>query len=374
MYDAPVRRLLAAAMVLLIVSIGNPDARAEDDEVRAGVLVRADTDTTVVVSPSARARVELLDEQTHVDVEYTADIWTSASIDVRTAATMAITEQRDELNAGLDRRIDDFVVRGGYRFSIEPDYEAHGGVLSGSLDLADHNTTLELRLNAEHDAIGRSGDELFHREQTVFGARASYTQVIDPDMLVQLAYEIAHHEGFQSSPYRYVGVGGDGLCGGSAQLCVPETHPNVRTRHALVARARRAFGDAVSAHVDYRFYADDWGLIANTAALQVNWLHDDDGLLAVRYRLHHQLAASFYRPVYPMPTGELRFVTRDRELSTLWTHRLSLSYEREIEIGEAGPRVRVAGALGGTYLGYQEFVGLEDVLAIDATLTIGVEL
>lgn len=362
--------LFVAAIAMLVA----PRASAEEDQVVVGALLRTDTDGTQVVSPSARARVEVLDEQTHVDAEYTADIWSSASIDIRTAATMRVDEQRDELNAGLDRRFDDFLVRGGYRFSIENDYEAHGGVLSGSQDFADHNTTIELRLSAEHDTIGRSGDDFFRREQTLFGGRLSYTQVIDPNMVVQGAYELSHAEGFQSSPYRFVGIGGDGSCGGTAQLCVPETHPNARTRHAIVLRARRAFDDHVSLHADYRFYADDWGLVGNTAALQLNWRHDEHGLLALRYRMHNQMAASFYLSRYPMPSGTLQFVTRDRELSPLWTHRLAVAYERDIDLGEAGPTVRIGGALGGTYLDYQDFVGLTEVVAVDLTLTLGVEL
>ncbi|MFN9812796.1 MAG: DUF3570 domain-containing protein [Deltaproteobacteria bacterium] len=369
------RARLSLLVAVLAATAAHRALRAEDgDEVRVSTLVRGDTDTTVVVNPSVRARVELFDPDTHIDAEYTADIWTSASIDIRTAATQAVTEQRDELNAGIDRRIEDFTLRGGYRYSSENDYEAHGGLVSGALDLADHNSTLELRLTAENDRVGRSGDEIFSRPLTVFGGRLGYTQVIDPQMVVQVAYELGHAEGFQSSPYRFVGIGGDGRCNGTALLCVPETHPSVRTRHAFVARGRRAFDDHLSAHLDYRFYIDDWGLYANTAAVQLNWMHDEHGLLALRYRLHQQGAAGFYRSTYPDPSGTLRFVTRDRELSPLWTHRLGLSYERGIALGEAGPELRIAAALGGTYLSYADFVGLTEVLALDGTISLGVEL
>ena len=103
-------------------------------------------------------------------------------------------------------------------------------------------------------------------------------------------------------------------------------------------------------------------------------MHDEDGLLAIRYRLHQQGAAAFYRSTYPVPSSTLRFVTRDRELSPLWTHRLGLSYERRVALGDAGPTLRLAAALGGTYLFYEDFVGLTDVVAVDGTLSIGVDL
>lgn len=368
------RSFVSPALAIVAIAAWAVGARAEDDTVTVSTLVRGDSDGTVVVSPSVRGRVEILDEETHVDAEYTADIWTSASIDIRTAATMAVSEQRDEINAGLERRIDDFSVRGGYRYSAENDYEAHGGIIVGTLDLEGHCTIFELRLTAEQDTVGRSGDETFSRPLTLIGGRLNYTQVIDPSMVVQAAYELGHAEGFLSSPYRFVGVGGDGRCAGSAELCLPETHPGARTRHAIVVRGRRALDDSVSLHLDYRFYVDDWGLYANTAAAQLGWMHDEHGLVSIRYRLHQQGAAAFYRSTYPAPSGILQYVTRDRELSPLWTHRIALSYEREVEIGDAGPTVRLAAALGGTYLFYEDFVGLGDVFALDATLSIGVEL
>ncbi len=375
MYDPRVPpRLVSAIAMALIVIVAGAHVRADENEIRVGTLVRTDTDGTTVVSPSVRGRLALVDEDTHVDAEYTADVWSSASIDVRTAASRLVEEQRDELNVGIDRRFDDFLVRGGYRFSTENDYVSHGGVIAGSLDLAEHNTTLEVRLTAEGDQVGRSGDLLFSRALSVFGARVSYTQVIDSQMIVQVAYELGHAEGFQSSPYRFVGIGGDGRCAGTAMLCVMESHPGVRTRNAFVIRARRALDEHVSVHADYRFYIDDWGLYANTAALQLNWLHDEEGLFAIRYRFHQQGAAAFYRSTYPAATGTLLYVTRDRELSPLTTHRLALSYERSIVAGEAGPTIRLAAALGGTYIDYQDFVGLTQVVAFDATVTIGVEL
>jgi hypothetical protein len=368
------RALLRAPLCILLGTAGGLALAEDDPGARVGLLLRTDTDGTHVVSPSAGLRTSLVDEETYLDLEYTADVWTSASVDVRTAATRAVYEQRDEINGGIERIFDDFRLRGGYRFSIENDYESHGGTLSGTMDLADNAANLELRLTARHDLVGRSGDPGFRREHTLASARITYTQVLDTRTVLQGAYEFIHGGGYMASPYRFVGVGGDGRCAGSAQLCVPETHPDSRTRHALVLRGRRALGARVSGHLDYRFYADDWGLVANTAALQLTWAHDDDGLVALRYRIHQQGAASFYRSTYPVPTGALRFVTRDRELSPLWTHRIAVSYERSMDLGEAAPRLRVAGALGGTLLDYQDFVGLGTVLAVDVTLTLGVLL
>jgi len=97
-----VRRLppLLSVLAMLVAA----DALAEEDQVEVGALLRTDSDGTHVISPSARTPVGLLDDETHADAQYAADIWASASIDVRTAATVAVSEQRDELFAELHFR------------------------------------------------------------------------------------------------------------------------------------------------------------------------------------------------------------------------------------------------------------------------------
>ncbi|MCB9631915.1 MAG: DUF3570 domain-containing protein [Sandaracinus sp.] len=366
------RRLVApltllALRTLALPTLALPTLVHADDTVSASLFIRNDTDRTTVITPDVSASVRLGDRTT-VRAGYTVDIWTSASIDVRTAATRAIREQRDELNAGLAHELDDVTLGADYRFSHEGDYVAHGGGLNLRYRFADGNATLGARLSAAQDVVSRSGDDDFERRLGTLGALVTFTQNIDPKTLVQLAYELTRRDGYQASPYRFVGIGGDGRCQDSP-LCVPETHPGLRIRNALALRARRAFGERWSFGVDYRFYFDDWGLRGNTILGTLGIVPTERSLVSLRYRFHHQTAASFYAPFYLLDEDSVpRFVTRDRELSPLFTHRLQVGYEHGLDLSDAGPELRLTVAVGGSTFKYLDFVGLDRVWALDLTL------
>jgi hypothetical protein len=365
-------RRAKAGLTAICVFLACTTARADD--VLAGVFVRGDTDSTTVVSPKAELTAGIVDDATTVTAGYAADIWTSASIDIRTAATQPVSEQRDELTAGIAREMSDVTLRGGYRFSTENDYDSHGGVLAVIQRLAEGAATIETGLSAAFDTVGRSGDERFSRGLSTVGFRLAYTQVLDPNTVLQGAYELMRRDGYQASPYRFVGLGGDGFCRGTAQLCVAESHPSIRWRNAWVARLRRALGDHWSTGLDYRFYIDDWGVASHTATAQAVWLPDEDTTVIARYRFYWQNEADFYQPTYALADARLRYVTRDRELSPMSTHRLVLAYERTFDLTAAGPATTMTLAIGGSILDYRDFVGLDVVGALDASLSLTVEL
>ena len=199
-------QLLCALAVLLGLTWSPTDARA--DQAATALYVRTDSDQTTVISPRVRAQ-KRLGEATDVDVTYAADIWTSASIDIRTSASVRpVTEQRDELDLGLRTELEDLHLRGSYRFSTEHDYTSHGVSLGAGIDFAQNAATLDLNLRAIGDTVGQSGNPSFARALTTLDAALTFTQVIDPVMFFQLTYDLAHNRGYQSSPYRYVVVGG----------------------------------------------------------------------------------------------------------------------------------------------------------------------
>jgi hypothetical protein len=192
--------------------------------------------------------------------------------------------------------------------------------------------------------------------------------VIDRDTLLQLVYEGSRVMGFQSSPYRFVGIGGG--CQAGAALCVPEQHPRLRMRHAFVARARRAVGDNASLGLDYRLYVDGWGMLGNTLALKAAWLPTPTTTLTARYRGHRQSAARFYKGSYDTADLDTQsFFTRDRELGALWSHRLAIDLEREFDVGSAGAPLLLSLALGATYYSYDNFTGLDQVGSLDFTVS-----
>ena len=345
-----------------------PQARAED-ALASGVYVRVDGDHTTVVSPRVRLRKRVLDA-TDVEVTYSADVWTSASVDIRASASLPVTEQRDELEAGVTQELTDLTLSGTYRYSVEHDYVSHGAFLTATYDFADNNASISLAGHALFDTVGRAGYPDFSQPLTTIGARLSFTQVLDPQMFVQATYEIGHLDGYQASPYRKVGLDGTGFgCEGSMP-CNDEHEPTLRTRHVGALLLRRALSDAFSIGASYRFIIDDWGLISHTADLDVAWLAGASNSFGLRYRFYLQSGVDFYKAIYTSPLPEGAYTTRDREQSPMHDQRIALDWQHSSPLTHT-LTMTVTTAVAVTRFEYDDFVGLESVNALELTLALG---
>ena len=345
---------------------------ARADSLSSSVFVRTDSDHTVVVSPHAHLNKRLGDSD-QLDVTYAADVWTSASVDVRASASKPVTEQRDELDLALAHEWEDLSLAGSYRYSVENDYVSHGLSATASLDLAQNNTTLALGGFAFMDKVGRSGEPSFSRDLVTAGTRASLTQILGPRMFAQLTYELAYLSGYQASPYRFVGTGGTGFGCKDASSCQPEREPDQRYRHALAALVRRALTQDLSIGLNYRFYLDSWQLSSHTVSAQLAWLVADDTQLALSYRFYTQTGVYFYQRVYAPSADPGRYTTRDREQSPMQSQRLGLEWEQRFALGHAGTRLVWFTSLGGVLYDYQNFVGLRSVEALELTFALRLE-
>ena len=362
------RRGLLAGQLLWLVC-----AHARADEVASALYVRADTDHTTVVSPRVRGD-KRLGQATTLDVTYAADIWTSASVDIRASASVRpVTEQRDELDLQIGHDLQDVRVHASYRFSSEHDYTSHGGSLGGSLDLANNAATLDASLHVIADTVGQSGNPSFARSLTTLDGTLSYTQVIDPMMLMQLTYELAHNIGYQASPYRFVGVGGTGFGCVGASLCLPERVPAQRTRHALALLIRRALSDNVSVGLTYRYYFDDWSLGSHTLLGELGWNLAEHTLLALRYRFYTQGAVHFYQRIYNQLDDD-QWRTRDRELSKLSYHRAGAELEQVLVVRDGGAQLSCTLGVSGNLYRYADFVGLSEVAALEISAALLLQL
>jgi hypothetical protein len=343
------------------------EGAARADEVSSALYVRSDSDQTLVVSPRVRGNKHV-GETTSVDVTYAADVWTSASIDIRTSASVRpVTEQRDELDLALSHELEDLSIHAAYRFSTENDYKSHGVSLGGAFKLANNAATIDANLHAIADTVGQSGNPNFQRSLTTLDASLSFTQVLDPVMFVQLTYELAHNEGYQSSPYRVVGVGGSGFGCKDSSVCLQERAPSARTRHALALALRRALSEAVSLGLTYRFYTDDWSLGSHTLLGELGWNAAENTLFVLRYRFYTQGAVAFYRPIYASLADD-EFRTRDRELSKLTYHRAGAELEHDFLVGDRGGKLAATLAISGNYYKYADFVGLDAITALEVSV------
>jgi hypothetical protein len=351
---------------------------AHADSFGTGVFVRADSDHTVVVSPRIHLN-QSVTEDTKVDLTYAADVWTSASIDIRASASLPVTEQRDELDVGITHAFEDLTLSAGYRFSIENDYKSHGATGSASIDLAEHNSTLAFTGYTFGDTVGRSGTPGFARALVTVGARLSFTQLFGPTTLGQLTYELSHLNGYQASPYRWVGFGGTGFgCQAAPQqdpntlTCLPEHEPDTRTRHALALVVRHGLFERLSIGGSYRVYVDSWSLLSHTFGAQLGLLLGADSLVTLRYRYYTQNGVNFYHEVYAAPSNRNTFTTRDREQSPMQDQHLGIELEQKVAVNERAKLVFRLSVGGGLY-SYAAFVGLQQVTALDVSFAVSLE-
>ncbi|HKU43702.1 MAG TPA: DUF3570 domain-containing protein [Polyangiales bacterium] len=353
------------AIALWAVCSVQPHA-ASAQEAGAAVYVRSESDDTLVVAPRARVQSPAFAD-TKVTAVYAADIWTSASIDIRTSASrVPVTEQRDELDLSVDHELEDVTLTAAYRFSHEPDYVSNGGSGGFSYDFASNNSTIALGLSGSADQVGRAGYPEFAEDSSTLGARLSFTQVLGVGTVGQVMYEISRAGGYLASPYRRVAIG-EGSCtsgtgeNGLSPLCTPEVVPDERVRHAAAVELRQLLSDAWSAGAGYRFYTDSWGVRSHTARAELALVPEDDTILALRYRFYVQGPADFYQAHYTVPEA---YVTSDKELSPLSSHRIALELDRVWRFGSDRTLSSVFSAATSFYR-YTDFPPLQRMNALE---------
>lgn len=336
------------------------------NEIDTSIYVRSDSDHTTVVSPRIRFHqgFEHRGGETGLNLIYTADVWTSASVDIRTAASPRVTEQRDEIVVSVDHRKGPWELGLGYRVSTEPDFLANGVTLAFAWEGLGRNVRIDSRVTLEHDQVGRSGDPYFARPLRSLTSWFGYTQVLGRSTLMQFAVEQRSSYGYHASPYRWVGFGGPANCSGGVALCLPEIHPDRRARFALVGRLRQGLGKRVSVGLDYRYYIDSWALQSHTLGGDLRIQAAPSLLLAFEYRGYVQTRSWFYRSMYSfVPEGG--FMTRDRELSSMLDHRVTAA----LEWSHRGAHVAISSGflLGAALYRYREFLGLTRVVAVEGS-------
>lgn len=308
---------LAAALVAMLMAASRP-ARADDSFV-AKTQIYTDSDHTTVVSPLAALSRDAWKGGT-LSASYVADVVSSASIDVVSNATTRMNDFRSEITAGLVQKLRNTTLSADYVYSVENDYQSHNVDLGFAQDLFEKNSTLAIGATFSANDVYRTGDQSFHRKLTVGGVSASWTQVLNRATIAQLSYSFSYGNGYWASPYRFVKVETDDYS--QILFKVPETEPNERFRHAAVIGLNRHVGRDSAIQGDYRFYADNWGILAQTVQLRyfITW---GDVTLRLRERFYYQSGASFFKPHYTADNSSTTlqpFVTADRELSTFWSN------------------------------------------------------
>jgi hypothetical protein len=269
---------------------------------------------TRVLQPQAEITQELK-SGTLIGAHYLLDAITSASQSAGALRDEPFTELRHEFGVRLGQRIGPALLGASYSYSSESDYWAHMASLSAAVDLFQKNTTLALSLAYNHDTVGR------RMGPTSYGVLGSldalhvilgWSQVLTKNMLLNFNYDLSivgfgdKDNGYQANAYRMVNLGGSPA---------PDTLPFQRIRHALSAGIHFAIplDNSVVPYLafrpSYRFYVDDWSVIAHTPELRT-FLPLGPTELRLTGRFYRQGQASFWNdlgdgvPFYPSNVGK----------------------------------------------------------------------
>ena len=248
---------------------------------------------------------------------YYVDMVTSASIDVVTTAS-PYTEERKQWSLGMDYLRGSTTMSMSYTSSVESDFDANTYTFGVSQDMFGDLTTLSLVYSYGDDTVRRSDDELFMRDNTRQMYGIGLSQIFTRNLITSLNIETITDEGFLNNPYRSVRyVDSANPIGFSYEA---ELYPNTRTTTAVGVRARYYLPYRAAIQAEYRFFTDTWGIRSNTAAL--SYTHPwKDWTFEMKYRLHDQTGADFYRDLFARE-AETNFRARDKELSPLTSQTL----------------------------------------------------
>ncbi len=347
----------SGAITVVLIAAAAP-ARA-DDQFVAKTQLYVDNDHTTVVSPLLRISKDAWTGGT-LGASFVADIVSSASVDVVTNATKRMTDFRREGTASLSQKISDTTLSASYIYSQENDYQSHNAHVGLAQDLLQKNTNLSIGYTLSVNTVGRSGDPNFARSLMVHDVEAAWTQNLGPKTIAQLSGSFQYDSGYQASPYRFVRIEG------GEDFKVPETDPNERMRVAAVAAINRHVGKDSALQADYRFYIDDWGIVAHTvqARLLVNF---GAATFRLRGRFYYQGDASFFQPHYLQLQS---YVTSDRELSNFWA--VLGGPKLDVKLPYSGGSAVLEAKVDVFYYEYLDFAWLADRLG--ANLSVGLTM
>jgi len=278
---------------------------------RGAIAVYVDDQDTTIVSPFGGAGVTV--EEVEIDAAWTADVITSASVDVVTAATPQISELRHELSLSASREsvLLDVDLAGGLIYSTENDADSLIVQLGAKRGIAQDNFELGLNYALSYNTVGTSIEPHAERDTLwVQNGDLAFVWIMGPRTVVEAAYSTSFARGFQENPYRRVFVTWrEDLVGAN---WVGENVPDVRWRNALTGRVQHAFSRELAGGLDYRFYVDTWGVLGHTATATLTYEPMEGFEVRFRQRASLQGGADFYAEKYEQET---RYRTRDRRLS-----------------------------------------------------------
>lgn len=197
-------------------------------------------------------------------------------------------------------------------FSVKTDHK--NGEFSAKLQGYFDNVTLiypsEFVPASTTISTGRTNGDNGHRDnfgtspRKTYSAAFGYSQIINARFQVAILADVVGQNGFLSLPFHrvYFSNGKDTI----------ERLPSSRFKLPIGFRANYFLGDNLILRGYYRYYADNWGIRANTANLEVAYKVSPFFSISPFYRYYQQSAARYFAP-YELARPTQNFFTSNYE-------------------------------------------------------------
>ncbi|MEZ0611587.1 DUF3570 domain-containing protein [Fibrella sp. WM1] len=269
--------------------------------------------------------------QHYLNIDANIDYYTSASSDNIDPVFSGASRSDVHIYPSVSWRVFNpttRVTKGfSYAYSTEYDYRSHGFTAQFAKLSADRNREVSVRASAfldTYDAIlpaelrpsyygsGSHSDRtrVDSKPRQTFNLALSVSQVINKRLQVLGTFEPSFQQGLLSTPFHRVYFT-DGTV-------TTERLPGTRLKFPVSIRANYFQGDHAILRTFYRFYVDDWGMVAHTANVEVPIKLTAFLSISPFYRFHTQTAVNYFRP-YGQHDPKLLYHTSDYDIGNIST-------------------------------------------------------
>jgi hypothetical protein len=295
----------------------------------------SDVSTTFDISLT---RTDLRNRVHAFRLEAGIDHYTSASsdkIDPSTISSASASDNRFYPTAAWSMVDEEkqYSMGAAISFSTEYDYFSKGASINVARFSKDHNREVALALNAYLDSWKiiypielrtlQTGAGLVPNPQaTGYSPRDSYNasfslvQVLNKRMQLSLLLDLAYQSGQLGTLYQRVYFKDNSVH--------VEHLPGHRVKIPAGVRLNYFATDRLLLRSFYRFYADDWGIEAHTAELEVPYKLTPFLSISPYYRFYAQSAADYFQG-YRQHAPQEQFYTSDYDLSAFTSHLAGLN-------------------------------------------------
>jgi hypothetical protein len=199
-------------------------------------------------------------------------------------------------------------------FSSEFDYISKGLGLNFAQASKDNNREFGIKLQAYFDQwdvilpieLRRISDEGRHEPRNSYSASLSYSQVVNQRFQFSLLADVVSQKGLLATSYQRV------YFNNNAENY--EHLPDSRFKIPVGVKANYFFSDRFIIRSSYRYYTDDWGVMAHTVDIELPVKLTPFFSVSPFYRYYTQKAADYFAP-YKQHKATDNFYTSDYDLS-----------------------------------------------------------